>query len=60
MAVARLWDGWFLWSALLMATGMRHPKVPAEPDLGHGRRLLAIVALLMLVLTFIPAPLVAG
>jgi membrane-associated protease RseP (regulator of RpoE activity) len=50
------WYGWLIWSVLLMATGMRHPQVPAEPDLGPRRRLLAVFAVIMLVLTFIPAP----
>ncbi len=27
------WFGWLLWSVLLMATGMRHPQVPVEPEL---------------------------
>ena len=50
------WFGWLLWSVLLMATGMRHPQVPVEPDLGPERRLLAAFAVIMLVLTFVPAP----
>jgi membrane-associated protease RseP (regulator of RpoE activity) len=50
------WFGWLLWSVLLMATGMRHPQVPPEPDLGPRRRLLAIFAVILLVLTFIPEP----
>jgi len=50
------WFGWLLWSVLLMATGMRHPQVPVEPAMGYRRRLLAACALVMLVLTFVPAP----
>jgi hypothetical protein len=50
------WFGWLLWSVLLMATGMRHPQVPVEPPLGPQRRLLAVFAVVMLVLTFVPAP----
>ena len=57
LAVAGFWMGWLLWSVLLMATGMRHPRVPVEPTLGIRRKLLAILAVLMLVLTFTPAPL---
>jgi membrane-associated protease RseP (regulator of RpoE activity) len=57
LAVSGFWMGWLLWSVLLMATGMRHPQVPVEPTLGPGRKLLAIFAVLMLVLTFTPAPL---
>jgi len=50
------WYGWLLWSVLLMATGMRHPQVSPEPGLSPGRKLLAVFAVVMLVLTFIPAP----
>ena len=50
------WLGWLVWSVLLMATGMRHPQVPATPELGPRRRLLAIFAVIMLVLTFVPGP----
>ncbi len=50
------WFGWLLWSVLLMVTGMRHPQVSVEPDLGSQRRLLALCALIMLALTFVPAP----
>lgn len=50
------WLGWLLWSVLLMATGMRHPQVPPEPELDPQRRLLAICAVGMLVVSFVPAP----
>jgi membrane-associated protease RseP (regulator of RpoE activity) len=51
-----LWLGWLLWSVLLMVTGMRHPQVSVEPGLSPRRKLLAIGALIMFALTFIPAP----
>ncbi len=51
-----LWAGWLVWGFLLMLSGMRHPQVPVWPGIGPGRRLLALVALLMLLLTFMPAP----
>ncbi len=50
-----LWTGWFLWTVMLALT-LRHPRVPRFPDVSGGRRLLAICAALMLVLTFTPAP----
>jgi len=49
------WTGWFLWSVLLALT-LRHPRVPRYPEVSGGRRILAVCALLMLVLTFTPAP----
>jgi membrane-associated protease RseP (regulator of RpoE activity) len=54
--MAVFWFGWLVWSVLLMATGMRHPQVPPEPSLDPRRKLLAVFAVIMLVLTFIPAP----
>ena len=50
------WPGWFLWAVLLRLSGMRHPAVTEWPDISRGRRRLALFALLMLVLTFAPAP----
>lgn len=46
------WTGWLLWAILLRVSGMRHPSVAAWPEIKRGRRWLAVVALLMLVLTF--------
>ncbi len=50
------WVGWLMWGLLLGLSGMRHPQVPPWPGLDPKRRLLALAALLMLVLTFLPAP----
>ncbi|MFZ0479303.1 MAG: site-2 protease family protein [Terriglobales bacterium] len=49
------WTGWFLWAVLLALTG-RHPRVPLYPKVADGRRILAFCGLLMLVLSFTPAP----
>lgn len=53
--MAWLSPSWILWAALIAITGFRHPPVPTWPDLPPNRRLLALLALLMLVLTFAPA-----
>lgn len=50
-----LWTGWFLWAVLLGLT-MRHPRVPRYPDVSGWRRVLALGAVLMLALSFTPAP----
>jgi membrane-associated protease RseP (regulator of RpoE activity) len=50
------WVGWLLWAVVLRFTGARHPDVPLFPPLDAKRRLLALFALLMLVLTLTPAP----
>lgn len=46
------WTGWLVWAILLRLSGMRHPSVPRWPQVGNGRRWMAAVALVMLVLTF--------
>jgi membrane-associated protease RseP (regulator of RpoE activity) len=50
------WAGWLVWAVLLRISGMRHPMVPELPGITAGRRGLAGFALLMLLLTFTPAP----
>lgn len=50
------WTGWIVWAILLRITGMRHPSVAEWPGIGTGRRVLAALALLMLVLTFWYSP----
>jgi membrane-associated protease RseP (regulator of RpoE activity) len=50
------WAGWLLWAVVLRFTGSRHPDVPHFPPLDTKRKVLAFFALIMLVLTLIPAP----
>ena len=50
------WAGWLIWAVLLRISGMRHPVVAEWPQVSGGRRWLALFALLMLILTFAPAP----
>jgi membrane-associated protease RseP (regulator of RpoE activity) len=50
------WTGWLVWAVLLRLSGMRHPSVPAWPEITTGRRWLAVCALLMLALTFSYVP----
>ncbi|HEV3037553.1 MAG TPA: site-2 protease family protein [Candidatus Angelobacter sp.] len=45
------WGGWLLWAVVLKLTG-RHPPVPEFPELDDKRKLLALFALLMFVITF--------
>jgi membrane-associated protease RseP (regulator of RpoE activity) len=51
-----LWAGWLLWAVLLGISGVRHPRVPLWPELDAKRKLLALLALALLILTFTPAP----
>lgn len=51
------WPGWFVWAALITFIGIWHPPVedqhrPMDPK----RRLVAVSALAVFVLTFIPTP----
>lgn len=52
----KLWVGWLLWAVLLRISGMRHPNVVEWPEVSGGRRWLAVLAALMLVVTLTPAP----
>ncbi len=51
------WAGWMVWAVILLVIGLRHPVLLASDEvLGPGRKLLALIAFLVLVLTFIPTP----
>jgi membrane-associated protease RseP (regulator of RpoE activity) len=50
------WAGWLIWAILLRISGMRHPMVAEWPGVTGGRRWLAGFGLVMLILTFAPAP----
>jgi membrane-associated protease RseP (regulator of RpoE activity) len=56
LGIGRYWSGWYVWSVVLLITGVRHPRIPSDEGLDPKRWLLAIFGLLMLLLTFIPAP----
>lgn len=49
---------WFAWAVIVLFIGLQHPPV-ADPHtpLGAGRKALALAALAMLVLCFMPVPL---
>ncbi len=50
------WAGWLLWAILLRISGMRHPMVEEWPGVTNGRRWLAVVGLVLMILTLTPAP----
>ncbi len=50
------WPGWWVWAVLLFLSGLRHPRVSPWPGLDRKRKLLAVFALAMLILTIVPAP----
>ena len=47
-----------LWGAILLLPAMRHPHVPYFPRLHGKHRWLCVLALALLLLTFLPAPFV--
>jgi Zn-dependent protease len=53
-----LWTGWVLWGVILLLPAMRHPHVRYFPLMPYNHRWLCLVALAILLLTFLPAPFV--
>ena len=59
IALGFVWEGWWLWALMLYFLGRRH----AEPldqitELDPIRRKMAVFALIIFILVFIPVPLV--
>ena len=54
------WYGWIVWSVILFLLGRRHPLVYDSTELGVGRRKLGWIALVVFILCFSYAPIVAG
>ena len=52
------WVGWLMWGIVLYLTGTRHPAIYADDKLDAKRKLLAMSAVLMLVLSIVPAAVV--
>jgi len=51
------WNGWFFWCLLVLLMGLRHPRVSDEArPLDGKRRWIAVLALLLLILSFMPVP----
>jgi membrane-associated protease RseP (regulator of RpoE activity) len=53
------WYGWWLWAGIVLFMGPRHPRVWNETlELDRKRKWLAIFALVMFLLCFMPTPIV--
>ncbi len=51
------YEGWLLWIGLLLILGLRHPALPyASEELDPTRKKLAILAILIFILSFMPVP----
>ncbi len=52
-----LWPGWFFWVALIVLLGLRHPKSQDEiTQIKKSDKIIALTALVVLILAFIPVP----
>jgi membrane-associated protease RseP (regulator of RpoE activity) len=47
---------WIFWAALIFFFGMRHPRLYDPAPIGRGRAQLAVLALLIFLVSFSPAP----
>jgi membrane-associated protease RseP (regulator of RpoE activity) len=51
------WEGWFIWAALLLILGLRHPPVIYwGVPLDKKRKFIGWLSLLIFIMTFIPVP----
>lgn len=50
------WVGWLLWGVFLLLPAMRHPRVPYDTPLSRRRKVLGVVGLAILILSFTPTP----
>ncbi len=51
------WEGWALWGVLMVVLGIKHPPVIYwEVPLDGRRRMLGLIAFIILLITFIPSP----
>jgi membrane-associated protease RseP (regulator of RpoE activity) len=52
-----LWQGWILWTLIVLAIGLYHPPVWDEREpLDPRRRMIAVLALVIFLLSFMPIP----
>ena len=58
--LALFWWVWLVWAVVLFWLGRRHPVIHDMTDLGSGRRKLGWISLVIFVLCFMPAPIMAG
>jgi len=59
LGVFRHWNGWFVWAAILFGLSfLRIPRIYYPVPLDLGRRIGAVLALIVFLLCFMPAPIV--
>ncbi len=51
------WEGWAIWSILMLILGIKHPPVTYwEIPLDPKRKFISVLCLIILIITFIPSP----
>lgn len=51
------WEGWIIWSILMLIIGIKHPPVIYwETPLASKRRFISILCLIIFIITFVPYP----
>ncbi len=51
------WEGWLMWAVLMLFLGIKHPPVLHwESPLDSKRRMIGLLALVIFIITFMPAP----
>jgi membrane-associated protease RseP (regulator of RpoE activity) len=53
----RYWQGWLFWALIVTVIGLRHPQLFAAEKIDLKRKILAVIALLIFLVSFTPAPL---
>lgn len=52
------WQGWLFWALIVTLVGLRHPPISAAEGIGWQRKILAMLALLIFLVSFTPAPII--
>jgi len=60
LVLGTAWYGWIVWAVILFFLGRRHPLVYDSSELGVGRKKLGWLALVVFILCFAYAPIIAG
>lgn len=50
------WHGWLLWALVVTLIGLRHPPIAEADTVDRSRKIWALVALAIFILSFTPAP----
>jgi membrane-associated protease RseP (regulator of RpoE activity) len=53
----KYWQGWLFWALIVTFIGLRHPPIFADEKMDLKRKILAVIALLIFLVSFTPAPL---